>query len=59
VNSDAPRAQNVDAPFFMLGRAPCNFHKKCVGTHYVELVFLNPVGSASHIEHFTTYGQET
>jgi hypothetical protein len=43
------RTRNVYAPFFMLGCAWCSFHKKCAGTHYVELVFLHPVGSAGHV----------
>jgi hypothetical protein len=35
----------------MLGWAWCGFNKKCVGTRYVELVFLHRVGSVSHVVH--------
>jgi hypothetical protein len=35
----------------MLGWALCSFHKKHGLTRYAKLVFLDPVGSAGHIEH--------
>jgi hypothetical protein len=35
----------------MLRWAQCGFHKKCVRTRYTELVFLHPVGFASHVVH--------
>jgi hypothetical protein len=49
--SGSSGAENVDALFFMLGWARCGPHKKCTGTHYVELVFLHlggPVGRVVH-----------
>jgi hypothetical protein len=39
----ASGAQNVDALFFMLRWDWCNFHKKHIGTSYVELVLLHLV----------------
>jgi hypothetical protein len=41
--------RNVDTLFFMLWWAGRCFHKKCTETCYVELVFLESVGSAGHI----------
>jgi hypothetical protein len=43
----------------MLGWAKCSFPKKRARTHYVELVFLHPVGSAGDVVHFTASGHET
>jgi hypothetical protein len=38
----------------MHGWAQLGFHKKHTGTLYAELVFLHPVGFASHVVHFGT-----
>jgi hypothetical protein len=40
----------------MLGRALCSFHKKRIGTHYTELVFLHLMGSVGHVVHFSVSG---
>jgi hypothetical protein len=42
---------NVDALFFMLRWAQCNFRKKRAGTCYVELVFLYLMGFGGHEVH--------
>jgi hypothetical protein len=39
VHSVAPGARNIDALFFIIGRAWCGFYKKHTGTRYSELVF--------------------
>jgi hypothetical protein len=49
VHSGASRVRNVNALFFILGRAWYGFHKKRAGTHYAELVLLFPVGSVGHV----------
>jgi hypothetical protein len=50
VHSGASGARNVDALFFMLGWDWFSFHKKRVGTSFVELVLLHPVGYAGHVD---------
>jgi hypothetical protein len=52
LHSGASKARNVDTLFFMLGWDRCRFHKKCVGTRYVELMFLHPMRSVGHVVHF-------
>jgi hypothetical protein len=40
VHSGVPTPQNIDALFFMLRWARCDFHKKRVKSRYAELVFF-------------------
>jgi hypothetical protein len=40
----------------MLGWDWYGFDKKCVTTHYAELVLLHPVGSAGHVVHSGAFG---
>jgi hypothetical protein len=56
VNSDVSAVQNVDALFFLIGRARCGFHKKRARTRCVELLFLNLVGYAVHVVHSDASG---
>jgi hypothetical protein len=55
LHTHATRAQNVDTLFFMFMGARCGFPKKCVGTRYVELVFLHPVGSVDLVVHSSVF----
>jgi hypothetical protein len=41
----------VDTLFFVLRWTQCVYHKKCIGTRYVELDFFPPVGSAGNVVH--------
>jgi hypothetical protein len=43
----------------MLRWARCGFHKKHIGTHYAELVFLRPLGSAVDVVHSGASGVQT
>jgi hypothetical protein len=54
LDSSASMPRNVDALFFILEWARCGFHKKRAGTHYAKLVFLQTVGYAGHIVHFSS-----
>jgi hypothetical protein len=56
VHSGASGARNVDTLFFMLRWDPYGFDKKCIGTHYAELLFLHPVGFVGHVVHFGVSG---
>jgi hypothetical protein len=47
----ASKAQNVDAPFFMLGWVRCSSIKSMLGHVTPHLCFLHLVGSAGHVVH--------
>jgi hypothetical protein len=36
----------------------CGFHKKCDGTRYAELLFLQPIRFVGHIVHYGASGLE-
>jgi hypothetical protein len=56
VHSNVFGARNVDTLFFILEWDRYGFHKNSIGTSYVELMFLHPVGSAGHVVHFGASG---
>jgi hypothetical protein len=51
VHSSTSGLQNVDTIFFMLRWTQYGFHEMYVGTRYVALLFLHPVGYAGHAVH--------
>jgi hypothetical protein len=51
VHSGTFGMRNINALFFMLGWGRYRFDKKHARTHYIELVFLYPVGFAGHVMH--------
>jgi hypothetical protein len=57
VHSDASGVQNINTLFFMLGWDQYGFEKKYIWTHYAELLFLHPVGSAGHVVPFGASGE--
>jgi hypothetical protein len=48
--------RNVDALFFLLRFARCNFHKNHTRTSYAKLVFLHLLGYADNIVHSSASG---
>jgi hypothetical protein len=59
VHSGMSGPQNVNVLFFRLGRAQCDFHKKCVGRRYAKYAFLHLVGTVGHVVHSGASGHET
>jgi hypothetical protein len=50
-------ARNIDTLFFTIQWDQYGFDKKCIGTSYVNIVFLHPVGSVAHVVHSGVFGQ--
>jgi hypothetical protein len=50
--------QEMSTHFLMLRWDRYGFDKKCDRTHYVELVFLQPVVSVVHVVHSGAYRHE-
>jgi hypothetical protein len=51
VHFGASGARNIDALYFMLGLYRYGYDRKFVGTHYAEILFFHPIGSAGHVVH--------
>jgi hypothetical protein len=58
-HSGASRVQNVNAVFFILGWALCEYHKNSAGTRYTKLVFMHPMRSGGHVVHSVASGCKT
>jgi hypothetical protein len=53
-----PGCKTMTHYFSCLGRTGYGFHKKRVGTLYVELVFLHTMGSTGHIVRSGAFGAQ-
>jgi hypothetical protein len=50
------QGRKTSTHYFLLGSDRYRLDKKHVGTHYIELVFLHPVGSTGHVMHSSALG---